>query len=79
MARIAKTLVAERETEAIKAFQDGATVKQVNDALFAKYQKRMGLKRIYELRDQVRKAATEPAVVDAEVVAPADTVAEAVS
>jgi hypothetical protein len=74
MARISKDLVAAREAEAIKAFQDGATVKEVNDALFTKYQKRMGLKRIYELRDQVKKqtaVSDEPTPVVAEVVEPA--------
>ena len=54
MARLAKNLVTQREQEATDAFLKGASVKEVNEALFLKHQKRMGLKRIYELRDAVR-------------------------
>ncbi len=72
MARIAKNLVEAREAEAVKAFQDGASVREVNNALFAKYGKRMGLKRIYELREQVKaqgKGEEAPVTVEAEPVA----------
>jgi hypothetical protein len=74
MARLAKTVVAQREAEALAAFQAGSTVKEVNDALFLKHGKRMGLKRIYELKAQAASASVvapvaAPDVVDAEVVA----------
>jgi hypothetical protein len=76
MARLAKTLVTQREEEVTDAFLKGASVKEANEALFLKHQKRMGLKRIYEIRDAVRAAlASKPdEAVRAPVVEP-ETVA----
>jgi hypothetical protein len=73
MARLAKSIVIQREQEVMDAFVKGASVKEANEALSLKHGTRMGLKRIYELRDAVRAAlaSTPEAVpaVDAEVVA----------
>ena len=73
MARLNKELVKQRESEVLEAFKTGATVKQVNDALFLKHGKKMGLKRICELKVEATKVVvpqvTEAPVVDAEVVA----------
>ena len=56
MARLSKDLVTQREQEATDAFLKGASVKEVNEALFLKHGTRMGLKRIYTIRDAVRAA-----------------------
>jgi hypothetical protein len=61
MARLNKTLVAERETVVREAFRQGAKPAEVNAALAAKYAKdgklgpKMGFKRLYQLRDEVKK------------------------
>jgi hypothetical protein len=68
MARLNKELVKQRESEALEAFETGASVKQVNDALFLKHGKKMGLKRIYELKVEATKAVV-PQVVESEGVA----------
>lgn len=49
MARLTKSVVEARETEVVEAFKGGSKPKEVNDALYTKYTKRMGLKRLYEL------------------------------
>lgn len=60
MAKISKELVEQREKDAMQAFRTGASVKQVNNALALKYGKKMGLKRIYELRDLVTQPGLAP-------------------
>lgn len=57
MARISKALVSERKDAVLTAFRETPepSVREVNDALFGKYGKRMGLKDIYALREQVRE------------------------
>jgi ribosomal protein S16 len=64
MARLSKEQVQIRENEATEAFKNGAKVKDVNEALFTKHGKRMGLARLYELREAVRAAQVTQSVVD---------------
>jgi len=70
MARLNRDVVQVREKEAFEAFTTGSRVKDVNDALYAKYGSRMGLKRLYELKEQAERAKQDQAVevVTAEVV-----------
>jgi hypothetical protein len=67
MSRLKQETVTERETEAFESFKKGASVKDVNEALFAKYGKRMGLKRIYEIKLQAKGNNTTNTAVELEV------------
>ena len=57
-------MVAEREAEVLEAFKTGASVKEVNEALFLKHGKRMALKRIYAIREVVRNTTKAPEVAE---------------
>jgi hypothetical protein len=52
MARLTRVLVAEREAVVLEAFKTGATQADVNRALHAKYGKKMGNKRLNELKKE---------------------------
>ena len=67
MARLKQETVTQRETEAFESFKKGASVKEVNDALFTKYGKRMGLKRIYEIKAQSKVANTTNTAIEQDV------------
>jgi hypothetical protein len=54
MARLNKQVVNEREDYVMALFGQGIGVRQANEKLFELYGKRMGFKRIYELRDMTR-------------------------
>jgi|WetSurMetagenome_2_1015567.scaffolds.fasta_scaffold203548_1 hypothetical protein len=55
MARLKKELVTERETIALNAFRAGQTPAEVNKTLAMKFEgRKMGFKRLYQLREQVK-------------------------
>lgn len=71
MARLNRVLVAEREAFVLESFRAGKSVVETNEALFAKYGKRMAGKRLYELRKSL--AAPIAPAPEAPVSASAET------
>ena len=64
MARLKVELVKEREQAAMEAFKTGATQADVNRALQAKYGKRMGNRRLKELKKLAFEVAPVSDIID---------------
>jgi len=73
MGRLNREVAKQREEEAVAGLLAGSSVKEVNEALKLKYGKKMGLKKIYELKKAVKEAQVlTPDVANIEV-PPEDT------
>ena len=73
MGRLNREVAKQREEEAVAGLLTGSSVKEVNEALKLKYGKKMGLKKIYELKKAVKEAQVlTPDVANIEV-PPEDT------